>query len=299
MRAPLFIGLRALVALMVVLTAAAGVQADSTVDMLFDHVNDQANPANTGYEAVLEIALDNAVTAISVVATGPGGAIALDHDLGSHRWTAVANYADSSAGLSSLAADLTGNFNITVTTTTGVSTMAFTLGNLNLLQPSSFMALPQITYPTNGQSGVAAQPTFTWNPTADLAGAYVISVTMNSGNVWDDDNNIPGAGGTMSINDTSWQSEQVLPGGPALFGVLYGTSNAAYVGTFLTGFGTTDEGGVNWITSPFAPPGYPSDGTPLLALVSEDRIGFDAVPEPASMALLAMSGIALLRRRAA
>lgn len=296
MRTSCFFGpFRCLAVAGIVLFIAAGARANSSVELLIDKVHDESTGFD-GYSAEMNIQIDSGVTVTNMQASSTGGAITLDTEIGSNQWSALQNYLT----LAALIADMESNYTITVQTSTGTSTMNFTMGNLaGLNAPGTFLGMPVITSPTQGQTIPTAQPTVTWTqpPPADLARAFVVAAELDSNTV-DDHNFNTEVGGTLDLlTSTSWQSGVTLDGGPATFWVSYATTDPTLVGLILTDFSTTDLGDVNWGASSFAPSGYPTNGTPLLGLLSTAAVGFDAVPEPATFGLLALGGSVLLARR--
>ncbi|MHB1158667.1 MAG: PEP-CTERM sorting domain-containing protein [Phycisphaerales bacterium] len=294
MRTFCFVGLfRCSAAAGIVLSVAAGAWANSSVELLIDKVHDESTGFD-GYSAEMNINIDPGVTVTNMQASNTGGAIPLDVDVASNQWSAAQNYST----LDALITDMESNYTITVQTSTGTSTMNFTMGNLaGLNAPGTFLGMPVITSPTQGQTIPAAQPTVTWTQPADLARAFVLAAELDSNTVYDQNFNTE-VGGTLDLlTSTSWQSSATLDAGPATFWVSYATTDADLVGAVLTNFGTTDAGGVNWGASSFAPSGYPTDGTPLLGLLSSAAVGINAVPEPATFGLLALAGPVLLARR--
>ncbi|MFA7238124.1 MAG: hypothetical protein WC058_14770, partial [Phycisphaeraceae bacterium] len=285
MRTSCFVGpFRCLAAAGIVLSVAAGARANSSVELLIDKVHDTSTGFD-GYSAEMNINIDPGVTVTNMQASNTGGAITLDVDGGgSNQWSAFQNYPT----LAELIAELESNYTITVQTSTGTSTMNFTVGNLGGLNtPGTFLDMPVITSPTQGQTLPTAQPTVTWTQPvpADLARAFVLAAELDSNTVWDENFNTgvgDGTGALDLLTSTSWQSSATLDAGPATFWVSYATTDPTLVGLILnpSNFSTTDGGGVNWGASSFAPSGYATDGTPLLGLLSTAAVGFDAVPEP-------------------
>lgn len=294
MRTSCFVGpFRCLAVAGIVLFVAAGARANSSVELLIDKVHDESTGFD-GYSAEMNIIIDPGVTVTNMQANNTGGAITLDVDLGSNQWSALQNYST----LAALIADMESNYTITVQTGTGTSTMNFTIGNLaGLNAPGTFLDMPVITSPTQGQTIPTAQPSVTWTQPADLARAFVVAAELDSNTVSDQNFNTE-VGGTLDLlTSTSWQSGVTLDTGSATFWVSYATTDPTLVGLILTDFSTTDLGDVNWGASSFAPSGYPTNGTPLLGLLSTAAVGFDAVPEPATFGLLALGGSVLLARR--
>ena len=153
----------------------------------------------------------------------------------------------------------------------------------------SFPPAPTMLSPTDGSINVSPTPTFKW----DNGGAHTGPLESLFVSVWSQVN--PGVGqfegstaGPIALNDEMWSPSIILPAGLASFLVQYETNENedANVGDpiFDIQASTVGDPNINW---------QGSSGD----LFSRDLIDFTVVPEPATLALLLLGGLALLRRR--
>jgi hypothetical protein len=186
----------------------------------------------------------------------------------------------ASIGNWSLAVEFTGG---------GVAAYNFTVNDFRTpFTATSFPPAPTVLSPAHDATGVAASPTFTW----DNGGTHTGSLESLFVSVWSQA--VPGVGifensfgGSLGLNDTAWTPSIVLPAGLASFLVQYETNanedaNVADP-VFNAAASTVADPGLGWTSS--------GD------LFSSDLINFTVAPEPATLALLALGGLALLRRR--
>jgi len=155
-------------------------------------------------------------------------------------------------------------------------------------EDGSFPPAPTMIYPTEGQAGMPQTPTFLWD-NGGLHDGPMESLFVSVQNIAN-----PAIGafdnswGGISLNDESWLSPIALPAGEATFLVQYEMN--------LNEDQNVDDPIYNQALSGIADPGIVWDESSG-DLFSRDLVQFTVVPEPATICLLALGGLAMLRNR--
>ena len=146
-----------------------------------------------------------------------------------------------------------------------------------------FPAPPEITAPTYGASDVDPEHEFLWDMEGEDEYDELWVMLDADGEFYDED---------LDPADTSWAPSPALPAGDALFIVSYAWEeylSVEYDETESIARGAADDGDGDDFIAEWA--------ETSIFLVGGDMVEFTVVPEPASMAALAIGGLALLRRR--
>jgi len=153
---------------------------------------------------------------------------------------------------------------------------------------TSFPPAPTVSAPVDGATGVATSPTFVW----DNGGSHTGAMESLFVSVWNVANPAIGvfegsSGGPITLNAETWSPAIVLPAGAAEFLVQYETNENEGANVddpvFNAGLSTVGDPGIVWDSS---------SGD----LFSRDVIGFQVVPEPGTLLLIALGVPALAAR---
>ena len=153
---------------------------------------------------------------------------------------------------------------------------------------TSFPPAPTVSAPVDGATGVAPTPTFVW----DNGGLHAGAMESLFVSVWNVANPAIGvfegsSGGPITLNAETWTPAIVLPAGAAEFLVQYETNEDEGANVddpvFNAGLSTVGDPGIVWDSS---------SGD----LFSRDLIGFEVVPEPGTLFLIALGVPALAAR---
>jgi hypothetical protein len=153
----------------------------------------------------------------------------------------------------------------------------------------SFPPAPTVTYPPDGGGGIPQTPTFQWNNggphTGPLESLFVRTDSTVNPAVFEFASS---SAGPLTLNSVSWTPSVVLPAGAATFLVQYETNQDEDANVddpvFNPSLSTAADPNVNWV-------GSSGD------LFSRDLVGFTVLPEPATLGLLVLGGLALCLRR--
>jgi hypothetical protein len=151
-----------------------------------------------------------------------------------------------------------------------------------------FPPVPTMISPTDGATGVSQTPSFNW----DNGGTHTGPMESLFVNVYSLVNpaigQFAGSSGSIDLNDETWTPSVVLPAGEASFLVQYETNQDedARVGVpvFNDPSSTVSNPNIAWDI-------HSGD------LFSRDVITFTVIPEPATLSLVALGGLAVIRRR--
>jgi len=260
-------------------TAAAGAPTGSLSVNFFKH-------ADSTFEADIDLGLGSLAGVTGVGAhAADGSAVALT-PYGSNQFAAwlgaFASFDQAHAagvGLWTLDLHLSGG---------GVASYEFVVHDFRpTFDSASFPPAPMLTAPLGGATGVSPTPTFTW----DNGGAHTGQLESLFVNVWSESipgiGAIDGSGGTLSLNATTWTPPVVLPAGAAKFLVQYETNENEDANVDNPIFRVAES----TVADPMG--GWTSAGD----LFSRDQISFTVAPEPATLSMLVLGGLALLARR--
>lgn len=270
------------------LAMVAGTVQAASINMLMRR--ETTNGANAQYYGQIEVVLGSGFSGATVEASNDGGG----------RWFGLASDGSSFIGESEhyaswndlLTTDLShfNNWQVRVNNGSSQSVYAFDL-NLAGLTDSIFPAAPVITSPVHGSTVTIATPTITWTSAATPALGLWAHVDGNSGGSQE----VASIAGSIAIDATSWTLNP-LPNGSYEAEV----QNAALgSSSWVTAFTSISGPEINW--TPYVP-GVSNEWNdrPLIAALSTDSVNFSVnVPEPASLSLVLMGGLLLIRRRAA
>lgn len=163
------------------------------------------------------------------------------------------------------------------------SVYGFTVNTANVTA-GQFTGLPRITSPLNGAIGVSADATITWESPSNVGGtteAWAAHQPLAS---------IFETGTSLSTDDTSWTPGDIAANGDRI-SIQYTNPDAD--GT-LSSLSLVSGQPVTW-----AIPGQIDFGDwPTLKYISSDEVTVNVVPEPGSLAMIALLGLAGRRRRA-
>ena len=185
--------------------------------------------------------------------------------------------------LAELNSEIYASCKLKVTTASGDCVYNF---SINAVTADMFAPIPVITDPNDGAT-VAKNVNFTWTwsgNTSDVDELWAEVEPLSGGPSWDENNSCDG---TMNLSDTSWQ-----PGltntGQASFCLGYDIDDPMD-GSILLSAITFDAG-----SSTRSDFGWDDQEA---YLSSEDEIDMAVVPEPATLAVLGIGTLTLIRRR--
>ena len=263
---------------MSLLVSTAG--AVNSVNLVVHRVDDAFFPEDQ-FLVGLDVHIPNVADVTSTDVVTSGASISLE-DKGDAMWFGEASY-DS---LTSLKTALHGSWTINITGDSA-STSTFTF-DANAIDDGDFFATPTGLAPAHNTTGAPKVVALTWNDPTGASTPDGLLVLVDGGATFQQANS---ALGTLSISDTSWSPSSPLNPGLNEFSVVYGNFDTMY----LVGDLSVTSGGITWADSPFDP-NPDANATPLLGLGSMTNVGFDVVPEPASLTPFALGSVILLRR---
>jgi len=215
------------------------------------------------------IKLPGLATAVNLPEVYPG-----EYSAGSEGWT-----------LAQLDGILAGANQVTVNTASGACVYDFTTSSI---PDSLFAPLPVVTAPGFAATGIPQDVTCQWTWAGDTRVSRLwaeVTTPVVRNDIWaEDDSDV---GGTMTLSDLSWQPMLTRSGWATMFvgydfvAPMDGSSVVSSV-TFNAGLSTGTDFG--W------------DRAEAVA-TAEGRTGFQVVPEPVALSLLAAGGVGLLGRR--
>ena len=192
---------------------------------------------------------------------------------------------DDYASLVELNNAIVGSAKMRVHTSAGYATYAFTLGTVT---ESMFPVVPTIT-PTPFPSSVPQRYTFTWTWGGNTGDVDELVVEA-----WVDPGGPPAwyeaeyTEGQIALNATQW-TPGIAETGQASFFVGYSARQDA----MLTGWAYIGGESTTGAVFDFAG----DDERLVYAGAGDERDGFNVVPEPTTLSLLALSGLAVVTRR--
>ena len=181
-----------------------------------------------------------------------------------------------------------GNWQLTIRFGSEAAVYDFTTGGFGGPTAESFPPVPTVIDPMDGATGVSPTPTFNWDNGGTHTGLMESLFVSVQSLVNPASGQFASSSGGIGLNDETWTPSLVLPAGDASFLVQYETNqnedDRVSDPVFNNISSTMSDPGIRWDS-------HSGD------LFSRDLITFTVVPEPGTLGLLTLGGLAMIRRR--